>query len=299
MVNLENEALVFEALSYLLKDKNEAYSLFTSFGDIESNSLPFFSSFLTKYPIKEDEINKAWIETRTSFENEKIKKEIVKVPSKYNGSEIVPYLYLAGNKSYLDFPLVALLGSPSPSLKAKEEIANIVKECVNLNLTIIAPLELGCSAFALSRALKEGGKAIGVLSNSLSKCSNESLLNLQTELYEKGLLLTQFSPITKKDKANIVLRNRFISGLVDFVLMIEEKDGGPTWPIFDSALALNKKALISKFLSDNPLFSFPKSRIEKGAIILKKPQEVKKFLSAKDKKRVKKKREETELNLFS
>ena len=218
------EAKCFEALVLLLKDQKKAWKLMNELNIDGSASLPFYINVLYASCGKSaDEISSCYKQISDAFASEHIDFSIIPKISPlfpYNKSEEpVYYLYAAGNTELLKKKRVTCLGSPLPSLQGKSDMAKAVSEILALDYAVCAPLDNGLSAFALSYALKEGGDAIGILSGSLSKCPHSGLLELMGQLYEKGLLLSQFPPSTKSEKWHVVLRNRFIAGISEDIFL--------------------------------------------------------------------------------
>lgn len=288
-------------LSFFNGDEEKAW---IEYQRVKKEDIPFFVSYakkITSSDTEENRFTQIWREVRDSFENEKIPFTVIGENSEYfpfNSEQTnVHFLYCGGKIELLKKKKIVVLGSSMPSLKAKEDALLAVDEIIKSGAVLLSPLDNGIGAFALSVAIKRGGDAIAMLSSSLSKCPNEALLPLMGEIYEKGLLLTQFPPLVKREKWHVVLRNRFLSSLGDGFFLTEEKNGGPSWPIFDKAMEEGKRCMVPYSLLDNPNYSWFKKRVECGALVYKKPKDIKKLIgSEKEKKKAK---SEEEGDLFS
>lgn len=292
---LLQKAINYETLASFFKDRDKAYSLLDNIGDA-----PFPSkakSFVDSY-LDEEKLCEEWRRVRDSFSSSKIPFEIISTPELKENS--VHFLYGAGNVELRDGKSIVILGAKEPSLQAKKDTTSVIDEAIKENLTILCPLELGLSSFALSYALKNNGKVIALLSSWLTKCPSEVLQPLMEEVYNKGLLLTQFAPSIKSEKWHVVLRNKLLAILGDAFFLPEEKDGGPSWPTFDLALTLNKPALISASILDNPNYKWCQDREKKGATRYNNKKDIKKLFGEKPKvRRTKKKETDDTLPLFS
>ncbi len=280
------EAKCFEALVQLSGDTKKAWKLMMDLNIDGSVSLPFYGNAIYAAIGKDNnEISQTYKAVSEAFDSERIDYSIIPSTSPlfpYNKStEPVYYLYSAGNTELLTKRMVTCIGSPLPSLQGKSDMAKAVAAIVELDGAVIAPLDSGLGAFALSVALKEGGAAIGVLSTSISKCPSQNLIELMSALYENGLLISQFAPSVKSQKWHIVLRNRFLAGISESVYLAEDKNGGPSWSIFDSAKELGARTMISHSLVENPNCKWAYDRVKNGSLIEKTPVDIKKLLPPK------------------
>ena len=63
-----------------------------------------------------------------------------------------------------------------------------------------------------------------------------------------------------------MIRNRFIASISGSVLLAEEKDGGPSWAIFDKVLENGGRAMLSRSMLDVPSYRWARERMESGAL---------------------------------
>ncbi len=291
-----------------IREKAVAYSALTLFYDgdgekawsvLESLRADFslsFASYTREFADSaEDEakFNSIWRDVRSSFADSRIPFTVVEYSDAGNP---VHFLYLAGKRELLDGRKLVFLGSVMPSLQGREDTALAVMEAVKNGYSILAPFEPGLGPYALSVALRQGGNAVAVLSNELSKCPSENLLPLMEEIYSRGLLVSQFPPCVKREKWHVVLRNRFLSSFGDAFYMAEEKDGGPGWAVFDAAMKNGRKCALSSSAVENPNFSWCSDRERKGALTIRKPREIKSLFTVPRKR--KPKTEDTTGDLF-
>lgn len=276
-------AMCYEALCNLTNDRDEAWRLLRSLKIDGSNPLPAYSSSLfLSIGASEEDVNSSWRRVREAFDKERISFEVLKEGDELfplnKGRENIHFLYAAGNIELLKEKRITFLGMSQPSIQGKSDTLAAVVEAVSNGYAVVAPLDTGLGAFALSVALKENGKAIAFLSGGLSKCPSEGLLSLQSELYSKGLLLSIFAPSLKVERYHVVYRNKYLAGISEGVYLAEEKDGGPSWAIFDPAMDAGIPVMLSKNMVDNPNFTWANDRALKGAMVAKKATEVKKLL---------------------
>lgn len=287
----EEEAKSFETLTAALSgDRDLAYGILKSSEFDLSMPFPALSEEISKKAGADREsLDTIWRGVREAFDKERVDYKIIPdskplFPETLK-SEPVHYLYGAGNIDLLSSYKVAFLGVGIPSLQGKEDTAKAVEAAVDSGTVIIAPFDLGTPSFALSRALKLGGSVIAVLSSFVSKCPNENLIELMGEIYDKGLLLSEFSPYQKREKWHVVYRNKTIAKIADAAFLSEEKDGGPSWAIFDGIMKKGAPVGISKAASENPNYKWCRMRIDEGAFGIAKCDNIKKLLPREKRKK--------------
>lgn len=279
----ELEARCYETLCLLLGDREAAWTAMKKLSIDGRSPLPAYSKALCElYGFKSEDIDDAWHSVRESFERERIVYTVLKEGDELFpenlGSESVHYLYCAGNVELLREKRITFLGMTHPSVQGKSDILEAVSEAIKKGIAIMAPLDTGLGAFALSVALKEGGKAIAMVQGGLSKCPSEGLLQLQGDIYSRGLLLSIFAPSMKFEKYHVVYRNRYLAGISKAIYLAEEKDGGPSWAVFDPAQECGIPTMLSAAMVENPNFSWAKARKAKGSFVAYKASEIKKLI---------------------
>lgn len=280
---IREKAAAFTALSaFYGGDEEKAWKVLVS---LDADYLISFASYTREFTESSQEertFNAIWRDVRTAFDSSRIPFSVVEYSSPLSD---VHFLYLAGRRELLDEKKLCFLGAVMPSLQGRQDTALSAIEAVKRGYTVTAPFDSGLGPYALSVALKEGGNVSAVLSSSLTKCPNENLLPLMGAVYEKGILVSQFSPYTKREKWHVVLRNRFLSSFADAFYMAEEKDGGPGWAVFDAALKNGRKCALSLSAVENPNYTWCRMRTEGGAVVIRKPAEIKSLFPSQSKRR--------------
>lgn len=290
MLNVE-ESMGFETiLSLTGEDYRKAYEIYTILRketDV-SYPLPSYASVLSKMIGKrEEDVDYLWRSIRDSYQRIRGSFEIIDDRNPLFPKEILeseyptPFLYALGNLRLLEKENLAVIGSLSPD----EESALIAMEAsrfINSNkLVLLTPLRLGISSIMIADTIKDSGNVIAFSSSFVTKAPNERLKNQMVDIYKRGgLIISATSPSRKEDKWHQVIRNRAISALSDAVLLIEEKDGGPSWRIFDGAGDSVRK-MVSSRKAGRPGYSFITERIAHGALEYRDERDLKKLLSKK------------------
>ena len=275
-----NEAMAYEALYAVYKDDGKASGMFRRLSGLCDVSEPF-PSYIERFEevteVPAGLLLEAWRKVRDSFEAERISYVILGEESplfpQLRGDHF-PFVYAAGDMDCLSVPSVAILGSLLPSIKGRSDTLDAVTVLVENDVAVAAPLEKGIAASALSYAMKLGGKAIGVMASPLSKCISPDLVELQAQLYEKGVLLSPFAPSRRTERWFQMVRNRYIASAFRAVFIPEEKDGGAAWSIAGNAIGNGARLMISESLCQNPNLRFPGKAVSDGAAVFVRREDI-------------------------
>ena len=127
-----------------------------------------------------------------------------------------------GRVSALNQPAVAVVGTRSPTRAGRDAVREIIPTLVRRGMSVVSGLAVGVDQAAHNEALLQGGKTIAVLGQSLDRLVPSSLAE---KIQRHGGVLAEHLQPTQASAANLVRRNRLISGLVPLVLVIEGERG--------------------------------------------------------------------------
>lgn len=138
-----------------------------------------------------------------------------------------PVLYLAGNKDLLLSPQIAMVGSRTASNTGLQIAEHFAKYLASKGITITSGMALGIDTASHQGALHELGSTIAVLGTGIDRIYPSKNKQLAYNIFEKGLLVSEFPLGTAPQKGNFPKRNRIISGLSIGTLVVEatEKSG--------------------------------------------------------------------------
>ena len=144
------------------------------------------------------------------------------------GKAAPPLLYGAGNKDLLDSGGLAVVGSRNADDIALEFTRYIAEKCAKENIRIVSGGARGIDKEAMLEALKKGGTAAGVLSDSLEK---EALSGKYRSAIRKGklVLVSPYPPSAGFSAGNAMGRNKLIYAFADYAMVISSDVKGGTW----------------------------------------------------------------------
>lgn len=289
----ENESMSYETiLSLLGEDYKKAFSVYSILSKTVDMSYPlpsFASTLASMVGVREEDLDSLWRRVRDSYQKIRGSYEIIDqnspfFPSSLLSSEYpVPFLYALGNLRLLEKERMTVIGGLSPSKEAiaiAEEASSFLKEN---RVVLLTPLRLGISSIMIADMIKDSGNVIAFSSSFVTKAPNERLRDQMIDIYRRGgLLLSASGPARRDDKWHQVIRNRALSCLSSSIFLIEEKDGGPAWKIFDGAYEAKK--MISLHQRGRDGYSFISERLDEGVLAYGDVRDLKKILQKKERR---------------
>ncbi|MBC7812986.1 MAG: DNA-protecting protein DprA [Burkholderiales bacterium] len=124
---------------------------------------------------------------------------------------------------------VAIVGTRQPTSESLGAARRLGMELAERDVTIVSGLALGIDTAGHMGALDAGGQTLAVLGGGVLNVYPQvnALLARTIVGREAGALLCEVHPKASASAANLVARNRLISGLADAVIVVEtESDGG-------------------------------------------------------------------------
>ena len=246
------------------------------------DNIPLLSKALQ---VSDKDFYNQYLKVKNSFltldENVVITKKGDEIYSKLLNStnEAPPYLFLKGNIDLLNEKSVCVVGSRNASSESLEKAAKIVKSLVHRNIVINAGLAKGIDTAAHQSALKNGGKTIAVIGTPINQYYPKENRELQNEIANKGLLVSQFPPCNKVQRWNFPIRNGVMSGLSIATIIMEAGETSGALKQADYALKQKRDVFIPQSALDNKLIKWPQKYVSRGAHSFKNLKDVLKILN--------------------
>jgi DNA processing protein len=130
-------------------------------------------------------------------------------------------LYLRGDASLLGNPGVAVVGARECTRLGLETAGRISAQLSKIGITVVSGLALGIDRQAHLGGLKGVGSSIAVLGCGLDVDYPQGNGDVRRQLYEKGLVVSEYGPGMEPRGGYFPVRNRLISGLSLGVLVAE------------------------------------------------------------------------------
>ncbi len=307
----ENEAMLYETLKSIYRGDEdiawESYLKVALKADVTRTLPEIISITCDTLNVNSFTLSEAYYKVRNIFSAYQFDYEIITEADplwpqglKYTDLKF-HFLYLVGDRSLLTKTRCAVLGMRQPSLQGKEDAIKAINEVNDAGGVVVSTLDTGLDAYSLLYAYNIKCPSIAVLASPLHQCIPETQKDLMINIANSGgLLISPFPPCAKTQKWFTVPRNRLLVTLADYLVILEEKDGGPLWTLGELSLQAEHKVILFNTVTENPAYTYASRFGQKeGVCIYSRKGDLKRII-APQRKRSKTKREDSEqLSLFS
>lgn len=191
----------------------------------------------------------------------------------------IEILYYQGNLDLLSSQAVAVVGSRKPTDEGRRRARKIARLLVENDFTVMSGLASGIDAEAHQTAIKTGGRTIAVIGTSLNEVYPKENAELQRNIAEAFLLVTQvpFYQYSLQDyrrnRGFFPERNKTMSALSQATIIVEASETSGTLIQARAALQQGRKLFILKSCFDSGL-EWPERFLKRGAIKVEDGSEI-------------------------
>jgi DNA processing protein len=148
-------------------------------------------------------------------------------PARLRAIHQAPPVLFARGTVIPDDVAVSVVGSRTASPRGLDIAAGVARELVARGVTVLGGLALGIDAAAHRAALGAGGRTVGVIGTGIDRAYPGQNRELQEQIAERGLVLSQFWPGAPPQRHNFLMRNATMSGygLATVVVEAGEQSG--------------------------------------------------------------------------
>lgn len=176
-----------------------------------------------------------------------------------------PVLFIDGDMDLSDCPAVAIVGTRRATSYGREVTEDIVRGLVAAGIVIVSGLAIGIDACAHAAALRNGGRTVAVLGNSLDTVYPFCNRKLAEEITKSGALVSEIPKEIPVDKWMFPRRNRIISGLSMGTVVIEGSEDSGSLITARFALDQDREVFAVPGPAGKNLSAGPNSLIKQGA----------------------------------
>jgi len=134
--------------------------------------------------------------------------------------EAPPVLFARGELRRDDLA-VSVVGSRKATERGLEMATTIAQEIVRLDITVAAGLALGIDTAAHRAALNANGRTVAVIGSGINRYYPAENRELQEEIADRGLVISQFWPEAPPQKHTFLMRNATMSGYGLATIVVE------------------------------------------------------------------------------
>lgn len=181
-----------------------------------------------------------------------------------------PYaLFVKGNLPDESCMSASIVGSRECTPYGELQTLKFAKTLAGCGVQIISGMAKGIDGHAHRGALQGNGKTFAVLGCGVDVCYPREHIGLYADILEhEGGILSEYPPGTTPEGGNFPQRNRLISGLGDFLLVMEAKEKSGSLITVDLALEQGKDIYALPGPVSSPLSKGCNRLIHQGAEIL-------------------------------
>lgn len=152
--------------------------------------------------------------------------KLLKENLKYNAPTII---YIKGNKSLLQEPSIAIVGSRSADAKSLSFTDNIARKATVDNKVVVSGFAKGVDRQALDSAVGANGKSIIVLPQGIMTFSSGFKQYFKHIAQGRVLVMSTFAPKAPWSVEFAMARNPIIYGMASEIYVAQSDDKGGTW----------------------------------------------------------------------
>lgn len=174
-------------------------------------------------------------------------------------------LFAQGNLKLLQENVITIVGSRQATDYSQLVLNKIVPQLVKSNFVIASGLAMGVDVMAHSVTLNNGGKTIAVIGNGLNHFYPERNSQIQRQIINEGLVLSEYLPDTPPRPFRFPERNRILAGIADSVIVTEAKEKSGSLITANIALQENRNIYAVPGPINSQLSTGPNKLIAAGA----------------------------------
>ncbi|EEJ72095.1 DNA-processing protein DprA [Lactobacillus ultunensis] len=175
-------------------------------------------------------------------------------------------LFVQGDISLLAKETMTIVGSRYPTNYSERVINRIVPNLIKKEIVIASGLAKGVDSLAHQAALRNQGKTIAVIGNGLNHSYPRQNFDLQREIIQNGVVISEYLPDTPPRPFRFPERNRILAGLSKGVIITEAKEKSGSLITANLAMQENRDVYAVPGPITNQLSAGPNQLIEDGAI---------------------------------
>ena len=177
-----------------------------------------------------------------------------------------PILCKKGRLAGIGGKAVAIVGSTQPTESGRLTTLELARSLAQAGFTVVSGFARGIDTAAHRGALSAGGMTVGVFGSDLFSIYPSENRSLAAQVCQSGMLLSEHPFPTRPTPANLVLRNRIISGVSMATIVIEAKENGGAVRTAGYALEQGRAVFAYDWQEEHRLSEGPRHLIQRGAV---------------------------------
>lgn len=183
-----------------------------------------------------------------------------------------PFLWAKGNFDVVSRPQIAMVGARNASLDGARMARGMARELSELGFCVVSGLARGIDTSAHEGALHEA--TIGVIASGLDIYYPKQNQQLQDNISERGLLVSEMPFGHEPQASNFPQRNRIIAGIATATIVIECTRHSGTMITANDANLMGREVLAVPGHPLNPRSEGPNYLIREGASLVRNVEDI-------------------------
>ncbi len=151
-----------------------------------------------------------------------------------------PVMFFKGSLPKKGEPLIAVVGSRSPSEYGKNIAYKLAFKLAEKGVGIVSGMAAGIDAFAHKGTLDAGGRTYAVLGSGVDVPYSPVNIDLYNRIMKQGGVISEVRPSEPLLSGNFPSRNRIISGMADALIVVEARKRSGSLITADQAMEQGK-----------------------------------------------------------
>jgi DNA processing protein len=167
-------------------------------------------------------------------------------------------VFVSGDITLLKQRCISVVGARKVSPEGAARARRLARELAASGVVVVSGLAEGVDTEAMTAAIGEGGRVVGVIGTPLDKAYPRGNERLQEQVYRDHLLVSPFGHGSKVYKTNFPLRNRLMAALSDATVVIEASDTSGTLHQAAECQRLGRWLFIARSVANDASLEWPK-----------------------------------------
>lgn len=186
----------------------------------------------------------------------------------------IDLFYYKGDIGLLESRMVSVVGARKCSERGRNNARRIAKALVQKRITIVSGLAKGIDTEAMTTAIREKGKVVGVVGTPVNQCYPKENCDLQKAVSVRHLLISHvpfyrysIEPFKFK-KRYFPQRNIIMATLSEATVIVEASDTSGSLSQAKACIEQGKKLYILASCLENKEINWPRKFLDRGAILI-------------------------------
>jgi DNA processing protein len=189
-------------------------------------------------------------------------------------------VFYSGDISLLSRHCVSIVGTRDVSADGQTRTARLARELAQAGIVVVSGLAKGVDTAAMTTAIENGGRTVGVIGTPLDKAYPAENAEIQEAVWRHHLLISPFAKGEQVFKSNFPKRNRVMAALTDATVIVEASDTSGTLHQAAECQRLGRWLFIMRSVAEDPALKWPASFLGKPkTAVLEKTHDILNALS--------------------